>query len=707
MNTVQIQKLFNPRSIAIIGASRSKEKVGGVILENLLSHRYRGRIYPVNPHCEKVQGLSSYDSVLFLPEIVDVAIIAIPADAVNSVVEECGQKGIKNLIVLSAGYSEAGEVGLQREFALERLVTKYQINLLGPNCLGLINAKLNINLSFASSPSSFSKGKVSLISQSGAIGTAFLDWAKANRVEVSKFISLGNKIGLNEIDFIKYLHQDKDTEIILLYIENFSDGRKFYELCKLVTKDKPVVVLKPGKNKATMEAMAAHTGSMASNDKIIDVALDNSGCIRVDSIEELFNISKLLDWQPTLQGNEVAIITNAGGVAIEAVDQLESNGLKVKELGRDVRKKLDKAMNKSASSRNPVDLLGDALALDYKVALENVIKDEDIDIILVLLTPQLMTEALATARYLNEIADRSKKVVLACFLGGEKVSVAQGFLSKEKIPHYPFVNDAAVILGKVWQWKLRRKSISTSRFRYPTIINSEIMVAKKGEMLDELKVKKLLNRYDIQYLQSSIASSLKNIEKAALKIKFPLVIKLIHPNLIHKTELKAVRLPIYRKSELLLAARELAEVARMNSLDGYKFELQPFVFNKIELILGIKKDSDSVLKLKGQEMIRTKGFGHVIAIGAGGIYAEVLSDIALRLLPITRLEAREMLQSSKIGKILLGERKQTYDYRGLLTMMVNLGKLIEKNNNIDSIDINPVFVTESNTYAVDVKIFPS
>lgn len=706
MNTAQIHKLFDPKSIAVIGASRSKKKVGGIILDNLISHKFKARIYPVNPNREKVQGITAYASVLSIPEPVDVAIISIPSAYVEEVVEECGQKGIKYVIILSAGYSESGKEGLLRELKLKQILHKYQINLLGPNCLGLINARNNLNLSFADSPTSYSKGKVSFISQSGAIGTAFLDWSKTNNLEICKFVSLGNKAGLNEIDFINYFYQDPETKIILLYLENFSDGRKFFELAKLVTKTKPIIVLKPGKNESTVKAMSAHTGSLASNEKVVDVALRDSGCVRVNSIEELFNITKILDWQPTLSGNKVTIITNAGGVAIEAIDQLESNNLKVVELDQSIREKLSSVLKKSSSTRNPVDLLGDALASDYKAALEKVVKDIETDAILVLLTPQLMTQSLLTAKYLNEIADKNKKVVLACFLGGEKVKLAQAYLSKEKIPSYSYTNDASVVLGKVWGWKEKLKTISGSRYSYPTIINTKLKVEAKGEMLSDNLTKKLLDKYDIKYLKSLTFDSVSAVDRSSSKFKYPLVIKLIHPELIHKTEVKAVRLPIYKRIELLNAARELSNIAKDKNLDGYKLEIQPFVFKKMELILGVKKDLDSYIELNGESQLQAKGFGHTIVLGAGGIYTEVLSDVAIKLLPINRFDALEMLKSIKIGKVLLGERNQHFDYKEVLSMMVNLSKLIEKNQNINSLDFNPVFVTESEAYAVDIKVFP-
>lgn len=705
MKTAQINKFFNPKSIAVIGASRSKKKVGGIILNNILKEKFPAKIYPINPNANRVMGMDVYDTILDVPEIVDVAIIAVPAMFVYEIIEECGIKGVKNIIIISAGFSETGEEGLKLELKLRQLAHKYQMNILGPNCLGIINARNNLNLSFANTPKSYSNGKISFLSQSGAIGTAFMDWAHSNNIELSKFVSLGNKSDLSEIDFLKYLEQDNDTDIILLYLESFADGRKFYELAKSISHKKPIVVLKPGKTVATQKAMEAHTGSIATSDKIIEQALEASGCIRVSSIEELFNITKLLAWQPILKGNNVTIITNAGGVAIETIDQLQANGLEVSPLPKNLQESLSKILKESASTHNPIDLLGDALASDYKNAIEQVVKSNSTDAILILLTPQLMTESLKTAKFVNEIADKHHKVVLASFLGGEKVNVAQAFLTKEKLPHFDFANDAASVLGKVWEWRKNIQSVPNSRLYYPTIINTSLKVENKGEMLPEDEAKKLLNKYDIKYLKSDIYNGLKDLRRNESKIKFPLVLKLSHPQLIHKTDIKAVRLPIYHKSELSKSALELDDIARKNSFDGYKLEVQPFIFQKLELILGINRDKNQVINFEGKEFLISKGFGHTMIVGAGGIYTEVLDDSSLRLLPVNRKNAMEMLKEIKYGQILFGARRQHYAYQALLKMMVNLSKMIEKNYNIRSLDINPVFVTQNDAYAVDIKIF--
>ena len=703
MNAQNIKKLFSPRSVAIIGASRSTKKVGGIILNNLLKAKFSGKIYAINPNTTSVQKHTTYDSVAELPEIVDVAVIAIPSAYVQEAVEECAQKGVKNIIIISAGFMESGGDGPKRELELRKIVEKYKLNLLGPNCLGIINARNNLNLSFANSPKRYSKGKISMISQSGAIGTAFLDWTQSNNIEISKFISLGNKAGLSENEFIEYFRDDKETEIILLYIENFSDGRRFYELAKSITPEKPIVVLKPGKSEDTQKAMEAHTGSLASSDKIIERALEDSGCIRVEAIEELFNITKLLDWQPVPKGNNVTIITNAGGVGIDTIDQLSQNGLDVKALPDKVQAELAKHLKPEASTHNPIDLLGDALAQDYKLALKKIVKDKSIDSIFVLLTPQLMTESLLTAKYVNEIADKSKKLVMASFLGGDKVKIAKAFLTKEKLPHYEFTNDAASVLGKIWKWQKSIKTISKPKLYYPSILNSSL-IAKKGEMLDEKTTLSLLKKFGISYIESKIYINSKEVRDSK-NIHFPVVLKLVAPALVHKTEFNAVRLPIYTQTELNRHLRDLDDIARKNDLKDTSFEIQPFIFNKIELILGISKDKASAIQVGKTEMLLSKGFGHTILVGTGGIYTEVIDDTALKLLPIDRTAALDMLKTVKVGKILFGERKRHFNYKAVLSLMVNLSKMIEKNSNITSLDINPVFVTEHDAYAVDVKIF--
>lgn len=705
MSTANLSKIFNPNSIAVIGASRSKKKVGGAILSNLLEDGFQGRLYVINPNATQIQKKKSLDTILEIPEIVDVAIITVPSQLVEDIVLECGQKGVKNIIIISSGYSEIGPDGLKREMRLRELVERFQLNVLGPNCLGLINAKINLNLSFANNPSKNSKGKVSMISQSGAIGTAFLSWAQINNIEVSKFVSLGNKINLNELDFLEYLEKDRDTDVILMYLEEFSNGREFYELAKLITHKKPLVILKPGKTETSTTAMSAHTGSLATSDKIVNQALLDSGCIRVDTIEQLFNITKLLTWQPQLNGNKVAIITNAGGVAIDAIDQLNKNGLDVPKLPKSLRVKLESLSKDKISTLNPIDLLGAALAQDYKLALEEVIKSKFIDCVFVLLTPQFMTESLKTAMYVNKVADKYKKVVLTSFIGGEEVSQAKELLTKEKLPNFDFTNDASSVLGKVWRWRKQMEKTTNSRLHYPTVVNPNLKV-DKDRMLDIKRTQDLLNKFDIKYLESQVFTSSGEVRKNIHKLKFPIVLKLLSPKLVHKTELKAVRLPIYHKSDLLKEIKDLDNIVLSERLDEYKFEIQPFIFQKLEMILGVNKDTDQVLQFEGKDIIRSKGFGHIMLLGMGGIYTEVLDDTTLRLLPINRFDALEMINSIKMGEALLGARKLNYNYKALVKMIVNLSRLIERNSNIKSIDINPVFVTFDEAYAVDVKIFP-
>lgn len=705
MNSASLKKLFNPKSVAVIGASRSKKKVGGVILSNLLIDNNKLRIYAVNPNASQVQGEKTYDSVIKIPEVVDVVIVAVPVDFVNEAVQDSAIKGVKNIIIISAGYSETGKEGFEKELELRKLKKKYQLNILGPNCLGLINARANINLSFADTQHKYSKGKVSLVSQSGAVGTAFLDWAAKHNVEISKFISLGNKLDLNENDFLSYFDEDKDTEVILLYLESFADGRKFYELARKITPNKPIVVLKPGKSETTSKAMSAHTGALSSNDKIVEQALKDSGCIRVDSIEDLFNITKILLWQPEMKSNNTLIITNAGGVAIDTIDQLTNYGLEIKETPSNIQKKLQIGLKPSSSSKNPVDLLGDALADDYKIALKEVILSKEIDIIYVLLTPQLMTESLQTAKFVNNLADKHKKIVVASFVGGEKVSKAVAYLDKEKLPHFDFPVDGARVLGEVWGWKKYIKNPISSRLNYPTIVNKSLKTSGQDKIIDSEQTKKLLKKFDINYLESLFYRSIADVRKQEAKLKYPLVAKLSHPELIHKSDVKAVKLPIYKSSELFKALNELEKLGLELDLKDFKFELQHFIFQKLELILGINKDADQTKEVGGDKVTLTKGFGHVMVLGAGGIYTEVLDDSALKLLPINRPAALEMLKSTKISEILFGARNQHYNYKALLNMMLNLSKLIEKNSNITALDINPVFVTEHDAYAADVKIF--
>lgn len=696
--------LYSPSAVAVIGASRDKEKIGTVILQNIINSGYKGRLFPVNPNANKILGLRSYKSVLDISEKVDLAIIAIPARFVLEAVNDCGMKGVKHAVIISAGFAEIGDAGFALEEEVKQAANRFGIKVTGPNCLGFINTHLPIDATFTQT--SAKKGSIAYVSQSGAMGTAFLDWSARNGIGLGYFVSIGNKISINENTLLEEFSNDSNVSTILMYLEDFRDGREFIRQANKLKGIKPIIILKPGISEGAKKAMASHTGSIAGDDLIIDQALNDSGCIRVKTIESLFNITKLISWQPLPSGKNTAVITNAGGVGIQTVDDLVNNGLNVVPFSTALQKKLEKILPEEASTQNPVDLLGDALAERYRSVLEIVAKDKEIDNIVVVLTPQRVTESLLTAKYINEIADKNKKTVVATFLGGESIKEAVDFLNKAEIPHFAFPNDAAEALGKVYNWTKHKKIDKVNiKKNNLTKINPNLVSEDPQGMIPLSVSQQLFKDYGIPILESRFYNSKKELLLDSKNLPYPLVVKLSHAALIHKTELKAVRLNIKNDYELEAQVRQLQGIIDSNRLDGTLYEVQPFIADKLEVIIGVKNDGGITKTIKGKKYLKGHGFGHILLFGAGGIYAELYKDAALRILPINRKIAKDLITSTKIGRIIEGYRGKKYDIDTTIEILLSLSKLVKENSNIQQLDINPLFISPDGIYAADIKIF--
>lgn len=682
-----IDKLFNPHSIAVVGASRDTDKVGGVILANILHSKYKGDVYAVNPNANKVQGLKSYSNISQIEGKVDLAVIAIPAKFVSEVLKECGVKGIQNVVIISAGYGEGDEGGLERQHEVMQIAEKFHLNILGPNCLGFINKSINLNASFGKTPEKL--GKVLFASQSGAMGTAFLDWIEEVHLGIKEFISLGNKAVVDEVDILKYAAAQKSQlSSILLYLENFVRGREFFEEARILGKELPIIVLKAGVSEEAQKAISTHTGAIVSDKKVVATALKQANVIKVNTIEEMYNLAMMFEWQPLPKGNRVAIVTNAGGVAVHLVDELEANGLEVDTFSVAEQKILKTGLPETASAANPIDLLGDALADRYKQVLDKVIKSKNVDIVVVVLTPQLMTESALTAKYVNDIADKHDTTVITTFVGGEDIQEAEEVLYKEKIPQFEYPGDAARALGLLWKWVKNRDNIKLLKHPTRFYVNKQLQ-AEPGQALPLEQARKLFREFNIPLMPAGIGVSLGELKKLAKNIHYPLVLKLSHPSLLHKTELNAVELDLSDEAELEEAFNNLERIAKKQKLVDYSYEMQPFVEDKLEIIIGSKKD---------------KGFGQVITFGSGGIYAEVYHDLAAKLVPLNKNDIEAIIAETKIHQILKGARGKKYNLEAVKQVLSSLSKLLEYNSNIKELDINPLFVTEKEAFAVDIKI---
>src|SRR3989344_4467385 len=567
--------LFNPKSVAVIGASRDKKKIGSIAVRNILESGFKGKVYPINPNAKTIQKLKCYPDVSSLPEIPDLAIISIPSQIVPKLLEEIGEKGVKNVVIYSAGFKEIGEEGAKLESELLSISKKYSLNILGPNCLGFLNNSVPINTTFGSVIKN--KGNLRFISQSGAIAASIFDYAKSSGLGFSEFITLGNKTVIDENNILEYWLENKFYSPIGMYLESLSDGKKFLNLSFKLVKNHPIFILKPGKSKAAKKSMQSHTGSMAGEDDVLDAALRQYGIIRCLGLEDIFDLFKAFSWGKIPKGNNLAILSNAGGPAVLSADLVSESGLKLAILSAKTKKILEENLPRYASIVNPIDVLGDALSDRYHVALEAVLKEENVDAVLVLLTPQVMTQIEDTAEVIVNLSQKSKKPVFCSFIGGTEVEKGERLLNEYKVPAFRYPERGIYALAKMWGWYKNSKvpypslrgvlslskddeatSAQLDRFvplsmaSIPTI--KQIVTHVKGYNRNTLNISEsneILKALKINVPATKVISSLEEAYDFANNNDYPIVLKISSSNLIHKTEVGGVVANIQSKEQLI------------------------------------------------------------------------------------------------------------------------------------------------------------
>ena len=679
-----LNNFFNPRSIAVIGASSNKKKLGYGMLRNILDHGYRGKVYPVNLKYDKVQGIKAYPSVLDIKQKVDLAVIVIPARAVNFVLTECGKAKIKNIIIISAGFREIGKEGSILEQEMKEIAEKYKISVLGPNCLGILDSTSDLNASFAEGM--VQKGLIGFISQSGAICTGMLDWANLNNVGFSRFVSMGNKAMISEIELLEFFKTDKKTKVVFAYLESIEKGKEFMKVAAELAKIKPLFIIKPGTGKASCEAMKSHTGALANKEEAVKVAFSQAGIVRVNNLEELFNVAKLLSRYDSLDSDKIAIITNAGGPGVISTDEVEENGFKMAVFKKETTNILKKGLPPTANIHNPVDVIGDAKADRYEVAIKALLADKNVSGIISILTPQKTTEIKKTADVLVKSSKKSLKPVLASFIGGVSIENEVEMLNKSSLACYNYPSQAAFSLGKLWQYKKAKKNAAN----YLKMLNADekrlnVKNSLEKEM-DFIRSLDVLRSYKIPIVRSLLAKNSSEAVSLAKKIGYPVVLKISSNKISHKTEVGGVKININDDLEVKEYFDEAKEKLGAK-LDG--IIIQPMI-KGAEIILGVKKDEN---------------FGHLIMFGLGGIFTEITKDISFRFAPIDRTEALKMIREIKSFKILDGYRnlpKANLD--SIADALVGLSNLISEHKEIRELDINPLIVTEKECFAVDIRI---
>jgi acetate---CoA ligase (ADP-forming) len=695
-----LKLFFEPKSVAVIGASTNPSKLGYSVLENLVEGGFagQGKVYPINRGSREILGQAAYPSVMDVPGPIDLAVIVIPHQAVPDALRECGKKGIPAVIVISAGFREAGKEGLERELELVDIIKEYQIRLIGPNCLGVIDTFTPLNASFAAGTPP--KGPMAFMSQSGALGTAVLDIALAGRLGLSKFASLGNKADVSEIDLLKAWADDEETRAILIYTEGLPNGAEFIEVARQVTRIKPVVAIKSGVTQAGSRAVSSHTGSLAGSEQAYQAAFRQAGVLRAESMESLFDMALALAYQPPLKGDRIAIITNAGGPGILATDALEHAGLSLARFELETIHALEQYLPDAASAANPVDLLGDARTDRYRFALENVIADPNVNGIMVLTTPQAMTEIADTAQAVVDLAKTTDKPVLGCFMGEARMNEGVRILTEQGVPNYPYPERAAHAFKAMAEYS-RIQARPEPEYKYYEVDRKKVqtvfdMVEQEDRhTIGDSEARDILTAYGFQIPQSEVAASPEEAVKIARRIGYPVVLKIASPDILHKTDVGGVRVGL-RSDEEVRDAFELMTYRTQRYLPEARLwgclvqEMVPS--GGIEILVGMNRDPQ---------------FGPLVTFGLGGIYVETLKDVTFRVAPFSVREAWQMISEIRAHALLDGVRgNPASDKEAIVDSLLRIGQLVQDFPQIAELDINPLIVypEQQGAIAIDMRL---
>ncbi len=676
-----LDKLFNPRTVAVVGATPKEGKVGNTILKNLLaSGTGLLSIYAVNPRYDRIQGLKCYPSLSEIQGDIDLAVIAIPAEGVPNVLEQCAERGVENVVVISAGFKEVGREGAVLESELVKIAKEHKLNIVGPNCLGIINTHANLNATFGKTVPD--KGSIAFLSQSGAFALAVIDWAKVEKVGFSKIVSLGNKAVLDECHFLEYLDKDPDTAVVAMYLEDVSEGSRFMRVVREVSRTKPVVVMKSGMTEAGAKAASSHTGSIAGSVEAYRAAFAQAGIVEATSIQELFDFSLTLSRIQRIKGG-IAIVTNSGGPGVMAADAIEESGLELTAFERETMEKLHPLQ--LANSYNPIDVRGDATTDKFGTALSIVAEDGYVGAIIAILSPTAPIEFDKAGNYVMAI--NAKKPVIPVFMGGETVMSAVEELKKHGIANYFDPVRAVKSLKAVKDYEERQKRV----FEPPPHFNVDT-----GQIREQLRHKlgfELLKAYGIPIPAYGKAETADEALDIADKVGYPVAMKILSPDIIHKTDVGCVKLNVNREAvkesffEIMRRGEKLTTARRIEGV-----LVQQMVAGGKEVIIGMKRD---------------RHFGPLLMFGLGGIYVEVFRDVSFRIAPLSMSDAKEMIKNVRAYRILHGVRGEPMsDIDSLVNVLLRFSQLCVEFPDILEADLNPIKVFEygKGCYVVDFKM---
>ncbi len=690
-----LDMFFAPRAIAVVGAAREPGKLGYGVLSNLLQYGYKGQVYPINPKADEILGLKAYPTVLDVPGPIDLAVIVVPNKAVPDVMRQCGEKGVKGVVIISAGFKEAGLEGIRLERQVVAIAKEYGIRIVGPNCLGIIDTVQPMNVSFAAGQPP--QGGIAFMSQSGALCTAILDWALANNIGFSYFVSLGNKADVDEVDLLEAWDGNPHAKVMIAYVEGLRDGRRFMEVARRVTRRTPVIAVKSGNTEAGSRAVSSHTGSLAGSNRAYDAAFRQAGVLRATSIQDLFDYAIAFAYQPLLRGNRIAVVTNAGGPAIMATDALESAGMKLASLAKETIEALQGKLPPAANTYNPIDVLGDALADRYAFAIQKALEDPNVDGLLVILTPQVMTRIEETAREVGRLSRLYDKPVIGCFMGEEKVSAGIRILTEEGVPNYPFPERAAGAFRAMMDYRrwLERPIPEVRQFpvNREAVQRTFTRVREEGRLtLGDAEARAVAEAYGLRVPRSKLAATAEEAVRYAEEIGYPVVMKIASPDILHKSDIGGIKVGVMGASDVRDAFDLLVYRATRYMPDAqiWGVQTQEMVTGAKETIIGMSRDPQ---------------FGPMIMFGLGGIYVEVLKDVTFRIAPLSEVEAREMIGEIRSYHLLQGVRgERASDIDAIVDTIMRISQLVTDFPEIVELDVNPLLVREAGAGAVAVDM---
>ena len=686
-----MEYILSPKSVAVVGASNRPGSLGLAVFRNLIDGGYQGILYPVNPKAKSVQGVKAYPSITGIPDEVDMAVLIVPSERVESIIEESAHKGIKGCIVITAGFKEIGGPGVELEKRVRAVAKAHGVRMLGPNCLGVANTNQAVRMNATFARKMPKTGNIALVSQSGAMCVAILDYAAGRNMGFSKFVSIGNKADVNEIDLLRYLRDDPDTKVIIMYLEDISDGHAFIDVARdiTLTVGKPILALKVGRSAEGARAAASHTGSMAGTDTAYDAIFMQGGIQRVEGVNDLFNYALAFSSQPLPRGSRIAIVTNSGGPGIMATDALIRPGITMASLSEETKSRLRAKLPPTASVHNPVDVIGDADAKRYEAAIRYTLEDEAVDGAIVILAPAATTEIMETAQIVPRVAQDIHKPILCSFMGLVDVSEGVRYLEKNGIPSYPFPEDASRTMAAMVRYADGLKPHEGRRREVFRLLEDQEKAAaaiawrlsgRKEYFMTEKEAHELLQCYGFPLLKSLLVKDPSEIKKACEEVGFPLVMKLDSPGILHKSDAGGVRLGIQSIGEAENVFAEILDNAKRYRpsalLRGILF--QQMAKEGVEVILGSTRDPK---------------FGPICMFGLGGIFVEAMKDVTFRLAPMWETSAENMVQSIKAYRVLQGIRgKPPADIKAAKLCILRLSAMVSNHPEIAELDINPLIL---------------